>query len=115
LFNRLLNNRRLKMSSDRFSVGDTAWLAHTHVEHDGVTKASVVEVKLVVIEGNNVVCRWPSGGMWSETIDRVHPSEEQAREAVVARLQAAIDRIKAVASDMAAKAAACRVGEAVAS
>ena len=103
------------MSSDRFSVGDTAWLAHTHVEHDGVTKASVVEVKLVVIEGNNVVCRWPSGGMWSETIDRVHPSEEQAREAVVARLQAAIDRIKAVASDMAAKAAACRVGEAVAS
>ena len=104
------------MSSDRFfAVGDTAWLAHTHVEHDGLTKASVVEVKVVVVEGNNVVCRWPSGGMWTETLDRLHASEEQAREAVVARLQAVIDRIKAVASDMAAKAAACRVGEAVAS
>jgi hypothetical protein len=53
--------------------------------------------------------------MWSETVDRIHATEEQAREAVVARLQAAIDRIKAVAGDMAAKAAACRVGEAVAS
>jgi hypothetical protein len=103
------------MSSDRFAVGDTAWLAHAHVEHDGVTKASVVEVKVVVVEGNNVVCRWPSGGMWTETIDRIHATEEQAREAVVARLYAAIDRIKAAASDMAAKAAACRVGEAVAS
>ena len=103
------------MSSERVSVGDTAWIAHTHVEYDGATKASVVEVKVVVVEGNNVVCRWPSGGMWTETIDRIHASEEQAREAVVARLQAAIDRIKAVASDMAAKAAACRVGEAVAS
>ena len=104
------------MSSDRFfAVGDTAWLAHTHVEHDGVTKASVVEVKVVVVEGNNVVCRWPSGGMWTETLDRLHASEEQAREAVVTRLQAVIDRIRAVASDMAAKAAACRVGEAVAS
>jgi hypothetical protein len=103
------------MSSDRFAVGDTAWLAHTHVEYDGATKASVVEVKIVAIEGNSTVCRWPSGGIWAETLDRLHASEEQAREAVVARLQAAIDRIKAVASDMAAKAAACRVGEAVAS
>jgi hypothetical protein len=51
--------------------------------------------------------------MWSETADRLHATEEQAREAVVARLQAAIDRIKVVASDMAAKAAAGRVGEAV--
>lgn len=103
------------MSSDRFAVGDTAWLAHAHVAYDGETRASVVEVKVVVVEGNNVVCRWPSGGMWTETIDRIHATEELAHEAVVARLQAAIDRIKAVASDMAAKAAACRVGEAVAS
>ena len=103
------------MSSEMFAAGDTVWVANSHVEYDGVTKASVVEVKIVVIEGNNVVCRWPSGGMWSETVDRIHASEEQAREAVVARLQAAIDRIKAVAGDMAAKAAACRVGEAVAS
>jgi hypothetical protein len=103
------------MSSERFAAGDTAWVANTHIEYDGVTKASVIEVTVVVIEGSSVVCRWPSGGIWAEAIDRLHASEEQAREAVVARLQAAIDRIKAVASDMAAKAAACRVGEAVAS
>jgi hypothetical protein len=101
------------MSSDRFAVGDTAWIANSHVEYDGVTKASVVEVKVVAVEGTSAVCRWPSGGLWAETIDRLHASEEQAHEAVVKRLQAAIDRIKAVANDMAAKAASCRVGEAV--
>jgi hypothetical protein len=103
------------MSSERFSVGDTAWLAHTHIEYDGATKASVVEVKVVVVEGSSAVCRWPSGGMWTETIDRLCATEEEARDAVVERLQAAIGRIKVIASDMAAKAAACRVGEAVAS
>ena len=101
------------MSSERFSAGDTAWAAHTHIEYDGVTKASVVELKVVVIEGSSVVCRWPSGGMWAETLDRLYASEEEARDAAVERLQAAIGRIKVVASDMAAKAAACRVGEAV--
>jgi len=103
------------MSNESFAVGDTVWAAHTHIEYDGVTKASVVELKVVVIEGNSVVCRWPSGGMWAETLDRLYATEEQAHEAVVARLQAAIGRIKVVASDMAAKAAASRVGEAVAS
>jgi hypothetical protein len=103
------------MSNESFAVGDTVWAAHTHIEYDGVTKASVVELKVVVVEGSNIVCRWPSGGMWAETLDRLYATEEQAHEAVVARLQAAIGRIKVVASDMAAKAAACRVGEAVAS
>ena len=41
------------MSSERFSAGDTACAAHTHIEYDGVTKASVVEMKVVVIEGSS--------------------------------------------------------------
>lgn len=101
------------MSNEGFSVGDTVWLAHTHVEHDGLTKASVVEVKIIALEGGSAVCRWPSGGLWSETLDRVHASEEQAYSAIGKRLHEAIGRIKTVAADMAAKAAACRVGEAV--
>ena len=81
------------MSSERFSAGDTAWAAHTHIEYDGVPKASVVELKVVVIEGSSVVCRWPSGGMWAETLDSLYASEEEARDAAVERIQAAIGRI----------------------
>jgi hypothetical protein len=99
--------------SNEFAVGDTVWLAHVHVEHDGLTKASVVEAKVIAVEGGSVVCRWPSGGLWSETLDRVHATEEQAYGAIGERLHAAIGRIRAVAADMASKAAACRVGEAV--
>ena len=99
--------------SNEFSVGDTVWLDHVHVEHDGLTKASVIEVRIVAIEGESAVCRWPSGGLWGETLDRVHATEEQAYGSIGERLHAAIGRIKAVAADMAAKAASCRVGEAV--
>jgi len=99
--------------SNGFSVGDTVWLDHVHVEHDGLTKASVVEVKIIALEGGSAVCRWPHGGLYGEILDRAHASEEQAYGAVVERLHAAIGKIKAAAADMAAKAAACRVGEAV--
>jgi hypothetical protein len=99
--------------SNEFSVGDTVWLAHTHVEHDGLTRASVVEVRIIAIEGDSAVCRWPSGGLWSENLNRVHATEEAAYGAIGERLHAAIARVKAAAAEMAAKAAACRVGEAV--
>lgn len=98
------------------AVGDSVWVATSHVGFDGLSRGHVLRVEVVAVIDGTVMIRYPSSGTIRSveaTSETICDSEAEAWAAVARELTTARGRVQAAIDEATAKAAGCRVGEAV--
>ena len=98
------------------AVGDSVWVASSHVSCDGFSRSHVLRADVVAVIDGAVMIRYPASGTIraiERTAETVCDTEADAWAAVARELTGARDRVQTAINDAVTRAAGSRVGEAV--
>jgi len=98
------------------SVGDSVWVASSHVGYDGLSRGHVLRAEVVAVIDGSVLIRYPASGTIraiEAAAETLCDSEADAWAVVARELTAARGRVQSAIDEATARAAGSRVGEAV--